>query len=127
MKKYCLFLLLSFIALQCSDTSENNRLDSGRFTNIEAKLDQIAMSIGAKITAYPGGANINGVPVPVNKIELRNVTWKDGIIAKTIIISPNSEGGDINRPTWDFFNMAWLDDTLSAARGKAYHFCKQTW
>ena len=27
-----------------------------------------------KVTAYRGGANINGVPVPVNKIELRNVT-----------------------------------------------------
>ena len=100
----------------------DNRLDSGKFTNIEAKFDQIAMSMGTKVTAYPGGANINGVPVPVNKIELRNVIWKDSIIGNTIIISPNFEGEDINRPTWDFVNMAWVDDTLSAASGEGRQF-----
>ena len=91
-----------------------------RFKQIDAKLNEVAKKLKAEVATNGSGYTIEEVRVPDEKIEERRILWIDGDIGKGIIISPNFAGGNIDSPSWDFVNIAWLQSGPSNTNGRPF-------
>lgn len=89
-----------------------------QFSQIDTRLIELAKQIGAALETTVGGHSINGVDVPKEKLALRQIQWVDGPIGKAIIINQNFENGNLDEPNWDFFNIAWLQEGKTPAKGR---------
>lgn len=89
-----------------------------QFSQIDTRLIALAKEIGATIETTVGGHSINGVDVPKDKLAIRQIQWVEGPIGKAIIINQNFENGNLDVPNWDFFNIAWLLEGKTKAKGK---------
>jgi hypothetical protein len=91
-----------------------------QFRKIDSQLKALAKEIGATIETTVGGHSINGVEVPKDKLAIRQIQWADGPIGKAIIINQNFDNGNFDSPNWDFFNIAWLQEGKTPAKGRPF-------
>ncbi|HQR93921.1 MAG: hypothetical protein B7Y15_10445 [Bacteroidetes bacterium 24-39-8] len=91
-----------------------------QFSQIDNRLKILAKEIGAILETKVGRHSINGVDVPKEKLALRQIQWVDGPIGKAIIINQNFENGILDSPNWDFFNIAWLQEGKTPAKGRPF-------
>ena len=92
-----------------------------KFRPIDEKLKNFAEMLKAKLATDGSGFSVNGVAVPKEFIEERRIIWVDGQISKAIIIHPDFFNiPDISSPSWNFFNVAWLEHGSSAKKGKPF-------
>ena len=91
-----------------------------QFRKIDSQLKTLAKDIGATLETTVGGHSINGVEVPKEKLSIRQIQWVDGPIGKAIIINQNFDNGNLDSPNWDFFNIAWLQEGKTKAKGRPF-------
>jgi hypothetical protein len=91
-----------------------------QFRKIDSQLKAIVKEIGATLETTVGGHSINAVEVPKEKLVIRQIQWVDGPIGKAIIINQNFENGNFDIPNWDFFNIAWLQEGKTKAKGRSF-------
>ncbi len=75
-----------------------------RFQNIDAKLNQLATRLNARLTK-----DRPGYPEVLRTFEERRIDWIDGQIKKAIIIQPVFESRGVNSALWNFFIIAWVE------------------
>ena len=91
-----------------------------RFSQIDSKLKSFADNLSAKIFTSGSGFQVDGMPVPEQYVQERRIIWFDDTIGKAILINPNFQGTDFASPSWDFFNLAWLEKETKTVKGKPF-------
>ena len=92
-----------------------------KFKLIDEKLKNFAGMLNAKVATGGSGFSVAGIPVPEELVEERRIIWVDGQIGKAIIIHPNFfDTVDISSPSWNFFNLAWLEHSSTVLKEKPF-------
>jgi hypothetical protein len=100
--------------------NDKNSADMIWFKQIDNKLNLIAKRLGTTVATSVGGHGFDGIEVPKDKLMIRQILWVDGSIGKGIIIDQNFENRNIDKPDWDFINIAWLQDGESNSKGRPF-------
>ncbi len=113
-----LLVLIIFFYTACDDiSSKQQSVKKNTFKQIDPTLNELARKMGTTVASSAGGASIDGVAVPADKLEVRKIIWIDGSISKGIIITQNFDNGNLDAPDWDFQNIAWLEGRSSSEKG----------
>ncbi|ANE52322.1 hypothetical protein [Flavisolibacter tropicus] len=84
-----------------------------KFKQIDIKLKAFAQKLKVKVAT-------NGTvyfPEPSFPVEERSVVCIDGRIGKGIMIRPDIKPGiGVSSDTWDFINLAWLEDVSHSTK-----------
>ena len=87
-----------------------------KFKKVDVKLKAFAKNLKVEV-AKSGTVYF---PEPSFPVEERSVVWIDGRIGKGIMIRPHTEPGiGVSSDTWDFINLAWLEDVPHSAKPSA--------
>jgi len=121
MKSFILIILLFSCGQKNKiDQHDRNETVMSKFKLIDKKLKDLAEKLNAKVAKDGSGYYVDGVPVSKPKIEERRIIWIEGQIGKAILIHPDFTATDINSPTWNFFNLAWLEQGSPSEKGKPF-------
>jgi hypothetical protein len=103
-----------------TDRQKYPEMDSSKFTSIDHKLKILAEKLNAKLITDGSDYFVNGVRIPGEKIEERRIVWTDGKISKAILIQPHFDTTNENSQTWNFFNLAWVEEDSSGLADKPF-------
>jgi hypothetical protein len=119
MRKVINIILVIFI-FSCGNLGykapfENDDLLAFRFQGIKVNLQEFANKHNAKIsTVWCKVQKYN--PDAFDSFLVRHLVWTDGRFGKAIFIQQHSDINGIDTTTWDFKNIAWLQDTILTAK-----------
>ena len=84
-----------------------------KFKQVDVKLKAFAKKLKVEV-ATSGTVYFPEIAVPV---EERRIVWTDGQLGKAILIKPHVHPArGVSTDTWDFINLAWLEDAGSSAK-----------
>lgn len=86
-----------------------------RFQPIERKLQEFAHKHSAKPSTVWSKIQKND-PEGYDSFLVRHIVWIDGRLGKAVFIGQHSDIKGVDTTTWDFSTIAWLADTLTAAK-----------
>ena len=114
------FSLLVLIHFSCKDasdltTKEKNDPLAYNFQRIENNLQEFADKYNAKL--YTVWSKIQRQdPSGFDSFLVRQIVWTDDRFGKAIFIGQHSDINSIDTSSWDFSNIAWIQDTDATAK-----------
>ena len=86
-----------------------------KFQLIKGKLQEFSDKHNAKLSTVWSIVEKHD-PNVFDSFLVRHIVWTDGRFGKAILIQQHSDNNGIDTTSWDFKNIAWLQDTLLTAK-----------
>ena len=112
-----LFVLLLISCGDASDQTIKEKDDplAKKFQLIQKNLQEFADKHNAKLSTVWSKIQKHDRE-GFDSFLIRHIVWTDGRFGKAIFIGQHSDLNGIDTSTWDFSNIAWLQDTQATAK-----------
>ena len=113
----CLVILFLFSCGDAGNQATNQNVDAlaNRFQHIKGKLEMFADKHDAKISTVWSKVQKHD-PDGSDSFLVKHIVWNDGRFGKAIFIQQHNGIEGVDTTTWDFLNIAWLQDTQMIAK-----------
>ena len=91
-----------------------------RFQFIEKNLQEFANKHNAKVSTVWSTIQTHD-PDGTDSFLVKHIVWTDGRLGKAVFIGQHSGIEGVDSATWDFSNIAWLQDTLVTVQPTYVH------
>ena len=113
----CLVILFLFSCGDAGNQATNQNVDAlaNRFQHIKGKLEKFADKHDATISTVWSKVQKHD-PDGSDSFLVKHIVWNDGRFGKAIFIQQHNGIEGVDTTTWDFSNIAWLQDTQATAK-----------